>query len=609
MEGNRQASPSRATGAMTQRTVPLISGALVAAVLTGALHGFGLGRDAEPDNCVRLTVVSSSNKARLLATMAEAYEKDDPVVGPDCVRVNVVSQASGVTADALVQGWDTVSDGPLPDVWSPASSAWIHIVRHRQALRRAPVTVSPPAGLVAQSPQVIAMPRPMARQLGWPDRPIGWRDVFELVNDPTGWGRHGRPEWGRFRLGKTSIRHSTSALNATVVSYLAATGTSGELTAEQLADPAVQTFVRGIESSVEHYGDTSLTFLENLRRADDRGDTLRYLSGVILEEKSVWDYNRGNPSGDPETVGRLRPPKVPLAAVYPEEGTLMADHPYSVIDLPSTTAAERLAAADFLRFLQEPVRQRQFQRAGFRDHRGRPGPEVSPANGLLPGGVVERPLPEAPILDALQSSWRGVRKRARMLVVLDVSGSMSAAVPGTGTTKLGLVQRAVAASLPQFENEDEVGLWLFSPTLAGDIPFEEVVPLAPYGARGAELREKLGVLAPGPGPSRLYATLEAALASLQDGVGPDRITGVVVVSDGPNEDRVVTDVGRLLQRLEAATRDGIQVYPVAYGTGADRATLRRMAEASRTTMYDAADPADIETVLPAAVSNFVSPGF
>lgn len=608
MEGHHQLEAPGA-GVFRRRVVPLISGGVVAAALTAALHVSGLGNDAELDNCIRLTVVSSSNKARLLATMAEDYEEAEGVVGSNCVRVDVVSQASGVTADALVQGWDTVSDGALPDVWSPASSAWIHIVRHRQALRRAPVTVSPPAGLLAQSPQVIAMPRPMARQLGWPDRPIGWHDVFELVKDPAGWGRHGRPEWGRFRLGKTSIRHSTSALNATIVSYLAATGTSGELTAEQLADPAVQAFVRGIESSVEHYGDTSLTFLENLRRADDRGHTLRYLSGVILEEKSVWDYNRGNPSGDPETVGRLRPPKVPLAAVYPEEGTLMADHPYSVLDLPSTAAADRLAAADFLRFLQEPARQREFQRAGFRDHRGRPGPEIIPANGLLPGGVAQRPLPEPPILDALQSSWRGVRKRARVLVVLDVSGSMSAAVAGAGTTKLGLVQRAMAASLPQFENEDEVGLWLFSPRSAGDKPFEEVVPLAPYGARGAELREKLGGLTPGPGPSRLYATIEAAVALVQDGVGPDRITGVVVVSDGPNEDRVVTDVGRLLQRLEAATRDGIQVYPVAYGTGADRAALRRMAEASRTTMYDAPDPTDIDSVLPAAMSNFASPGF
>lgn len=609
MQGRQELRPPGGAGVPGRGVVPLVSGALVAAVLTAALHLLGYGPDAGGRDCLRLTLVSSSNKARLVSALADGYHDTDPVVGSACVRVHVVSQASGVTADALVGGWDPVSDGPPPVVWSPASSAWIHIVRHRQASRGAPVTVSAPAGLLAQSPQVIAMPRPMARQLGWPDRAIGWRDVFDLVVDPAGWGRHGRPEWGRFRLGKTSIRHSTSALNATVVSYLAATGTSGELTAEQLADPAVQSFVRSIESSVEHYGDTSLAFLENLRRADDRGDTLRYLSGVILEEKSVWDYNRGNPSGDPQTLGRRPPPGVPLAAVYPEEGTLMADHPYAVVDVPSTSAADRTAAADFLRFLQEPAQQREFQRAGFRDHRGRPGPEISPANGLLPDGVVERPLPEPSILDALQRSWRGLRKRARVLLVVDVSGSMSTPVPGTGTTKLGLVKRAAAASLPQFENEDDVGLWLFSPASAGEKPFQEVVPLAPYGARGAELREKLDGLAPGPGPSRLYATLEAAVARLQDGVGPDRITGVVLVSDGPNDDRVVTDVSRLTKRLEAAARDGIQVYPVAYGAGADRATLRRIAEASRTTMYDASDPADIETVLPAAVSNFGSPGF
>lgn len=593
----------------SRRLVPLVAAAVVGTLLTAGLRGFVYDAAGEPRNCVSLTLVSSSNKARLLSTMAEAYEDSDPEVGGSCVEVDIVSQASGVTADALVRGWDEVTDGPAPDVWSPASSAWIDITRYRQSLQSGQIGVAEPAGLLAQSPQVIAMPRPMARQLGWPDRPIGWQDVFDLATDPAGWGKFGRPEWGRFRLGKTSIRHSTSALNATVVSYLAATGTSGELTAEHLADPAVKAFVGSIESSVEHYGDTSLTFLENLRRADDRGDTLNYLSAVILEEKSVWDYNRGNPSGDPDTLGRLRPPKVALAAVYPIEGTLMADHPFSVLDLPWVEATERRAAADFLRFLQGSAQQRQFQSAGFRDFRGRPGPVIKASNGLLPTGVVERPLPEPHILDALQGSWRGVRKRARVLVVLDVSGSMSTPVRGTGTTKLGLVQRALAASLPQFENDDEVGLWLFSPESAGPEPYVELVPLAPYSARGAELRDKLSSLAPQRGMSRLYSTVEAAVARVGDGVGDDRITGVVLVTDGPNEDRVVTDVKRLLRRLAAASSEGIQVYPVAYGDKADRATLKKMADASRTKMYDARDPADIETVLPAVVSNFGSPDF
>src|SRR5205807_911449 len=87
-----------------------------------------------------------------------------------------------------------------------------------------------------------------------------------------GWvGRLGHPEWGAFRLGKTNPNLSTSGLNALVGTYFAATGVTGDLTIARLSDPVVLDFVRGVETSVVHYGDISLTFLQNLQKADDRG--------------------------------------------------------------------------------------------------------------------------------------------------------------------------------------------------------------------------------------------------------------------------------------------------------------------------------------------------
>lgn len=609
-DGVAQVTQARATtprrAGRARSALPLAVAAVVGLVLIATLNAFVDDTGASGPACTALTVVSSSNKAELLEEMAGAYEDTEPTAAGTCVDVRIVSTSSGAAADALSQGWDEVTDGPRPHVWSPASSAWLDILSHRLAERAAEQVVKDPPGFVAKSPQVIAMPRPMARELGWPERPIGWQEVFELATDPKGWAHHGHPEWGRFRLGKTDITQSTSALNATIVSYMAATGTSGELTGEHLNDPQVVEFVRAIESAVEHYGDTSLTFLENLRRADERGETLNYLSAVILEEKSVWDYNRGNPSGDPEELGERAPPKVPLVAVYPKEGTLMADHPYAVLDLPWVDDRRREAAAGFLAFLQQPPQQRRFQAAGFRDHQGVPGPEVKPDNGLLPGPLVERPLPEPHVLVALQDAWRGVRKRARVLVVLDVSGSMANPVRSTGTTKLELAKQALRASFPHLENDDEVGLWVFSPPAPDGSAYTEVVPLSPYGTRAAELKDALGAITADRGGSRLYATLEAALARLRDGVGQDRITGVILISDGPNEDGVVTEVEPLLAKLEDASRSGIQVYPVAYGERADRSALQRVAEASRTRLYEVSDPRQVETVLPAVLSNFSS---
>lgn len=44
--------------------------------------------------------------------------------------------------------------------------------------------------------------------------------------------------------------------------------------------------------------------------------------------------------------------------------------------------------------------------------------------------------------------------------------------------------------------------------------------------------------------------------------------------------------------------------PIAYGEGADLAVLQRMAEATDAKAYDAGDPATIDEVFTAVVSNF-----
>src|SRR3546814_2992528 len=80
------------------------------------------------------------------------------------------------------------------------------------------------------TPLVIAMPRPMAEALGWPDEPLGFADILALGKDQAGWGAYDHPEWGAFRLGKTNPNFSTSGLSALVAQAYAAHGkTSGPL--------------------------------------------------------------------------------------------------------------------------------------------------------------------------------------------------------------------------------------------------------------------------------------------------------------------------------------------------------------------------------------------
>ena len=113
---------------------------------------------------------------------------------------------------ALSNGWDENADGPQPVVWSPASSAWGAILDQQLADKGQPAMANQGTPFM-NTPLVIAMPKPMAEALGWPDKPLGWSDIFSLATSSQGWAAYGHPEWGAFKLGKTNPNFSTSGLS------------------------------------------------------------------------------------------------------------------------------------------------------------------------------------------------------------------------------------------------------------------------------------------------------------------------------------------------------------------------------------------------------------
>ncbi|HWL36356.1 MAG TPA: substrate-binding and VWA domain-containing protein [Frankiaceae bacterium] len=602
--------------------VPLVVSVVVAVVLIGVgisrVGGGGGGGGAEPTagpdkrtGCTQVVVAASSEKAALMSKMAGEYNAANRSVDGTCVSASVFTKASGGGAEALARGWDERLDGgPKPDVWSPASSSWAVIVRQRTTAQDKPDIIpgEKPADLpsIAKTPLVLAMPKPMAEALGWPGKALGFGDLLDLSREPRGWGKYGHPEWGQFRLGKTNPNFSTSGLNATIGSYFAATGVSSDLTPANVADPKTQAYVKGVEQAVVHYGDTTLTFLSNLQAADDRGQGLTYISAVTIEEKSVWDYNEGNPTGDPKTLGKHRKPKVPLVAIYPKEGTLLSDNPYIVLDAEWVTEEKKKAAADFLKYLQEPRQQRVFQDAAFRDFQGAPGPKVSQANGMLPDQPKVTLSPPAPaVLDLVQKSWESLRKRARVLQVIDVSGSMGEPVGDAGKSKLDLAKEAAIRALSQYAPDDEVGLWTFSSNVQGrPAPYQELVPIGRVKDNIRTLTERIQGLVPNGGTA-LYATTRASVQHVRDSFDPQRINAVVFLTDGKNEYPPDTNLDRLLEDLRSEDESvAVRVFTIGYGDDADLPTLRRIAEASRGAAYDASDPASIDKVFTNVISNF-----
>jgi Ca-activated chloride channel family protein len=583
----------------------------VGAVTFPRLSGSGSGAAVPcPAGTTDLVVAASADKANLMTRFGQDFSAHGKDGHGRCVHVTIIAKASGAALTALVSGW--TGERPQPDVWSPSGSIWLPLLEGRLAANQQSSMIPAPQGVprIATSPLVVAMPRPMAQALGWPARPIGWSDLLKLASARTGWASFGHPEWGQFLMGKTNPNFSHAGLEGTIATYYAAVGRTSGLTVADVRRADTRTFVAGVEQAIVRYGDNTASFSSDWLRADAAGQAMRYISALITEENLVPSYNDGNPTADPAQVGRNAKPSVPLVAIYPKEGTFLADHPYAVLSAPWVTDAKRDAAAAFLAYLRSPAVQRSWQEGNFRDADGKAGPQMTQAIGVLPDQPTKvlQP-PPADVTTAVLDSWSQLRKTANVISLIDVSGSMALRLPGSGMTRLDAAKQAAISSLGLFTDQDEVGLWSFSGGRRGVRDYTERVPIGPMnGAVGTQQRREamqraLRGLSAG-GDTGLYNSIAAAYASVQDRWQPDRINAVVVLTDGRNDAQGGLRLDQLLGTLKRdVAGHPVRIITIAYGPEADAAALAQIARATKGASYVAPSAAEIPKVYSAALSN------
>lgn len=596
---------------MKRVSAPGLVAAAVAMVLTACV-GKSSQSTSAPKGCATIAVASSTEKVELLTKLAQEFNTSSAAKSGGCVFVQIKGIASGASASLLSEGWpDEATNGPKPVIFSPAASAWGAVVNQRLTDKGQQAIVPTTFKSFMLTPLVIAMPKPMADALGYPATPIGYGDLLKLAQDPNGWAARGHPEWGPFKLGKTNPNFSTSALNATVSQYYAATGKQRDLSLEDVNRPEVAAFNKGVESAVVHYGDTTLTFLNNWYRNDTRGTALTYVSAIAVEEKSVIDYNKGNPDGILQAGENPRPPRVPLVAIYPKEGTLFSDEPLFILNATWVSDRQRQGARAFTDFVSRPENQRQVLSYGFRP--GNPqvpvGAPISNAYGVDPGQpqtTLTVPSPE--VLVGIIDKWGEQRKSAKVLLVIDVSGSMGD--DAGGETKLDLAKRAAIDALQEFKADDQVGLRIFSTGInqrGPDTDELDLVPIGPIAANRESLASHIDSLVPTSG-TPLYTVAKNSYNFLKTNYDPARIDAVVLLTDGKNEDPRNDDLNGTLNALrsgsEGLSTTPVRLFTIGYGKDADLADLRRMAEATNAAAYDASDPQTINKVFTAVVSNF-----
>jgi Ca-activated chloride channel homolog len=542
--------------------------AAVAAVVVAAILASGGGDDAKPGSTDRaavapagahqLSFVVSPEKEELLKAAVARFNGSNTEVGGKRVFVSMKAMNSGDAENAIARG------RLQPDVWSPAGSFWGRLLN----LRADQPFVARENPSIVRTPLVIAMWEPMAQALGYPAKAVSFEDIVRLATDPRGWAAVGKPNFGRFKYVHTNPDSSTSGAEAVTGSYYALAGKKEGLTNADVAKVAPR--VKDLERSIVHYGDSTLFIEDQLCKGG-----LAYASAVAMEETTVIDFNRRRCSS------------TKLVALYPEEGSFFSDSPYIVLNADWVTPADRDAAGAFQRFLAAEVDAELAGRYGFRpgDPEARAAGLVSTANGADPTKPRrELLLPEPPVLNKVLTTWRRDRKPARVMLVLDNSGSMQ------DEDKLVHAKQGLLAFFRQVAPQDEVGLTKFSAKVT------ELVAPAPFARNRIALEQAVRGIIPEDDTAVYDATVQAVDA-IKAKADAEHINAVVVLTDGADTTSSVTGqqvLARLNQEGKAES-NAVRVFTIAYGSDAKASELERFSAASGGKGFTAST-ADIEQV-------------
>jgi Ca-activated chloride channel homolog len=213
--------------------------------------------------------------------------------------------------------------------------------------------------------------------------------------------------------------------------------------------------------------------------------------------------------------------------------------------------------------------------------------------------------PPTDVVDGVRDLWQRTRRRANVLMVMDVSESMGTPVMGSGKSRLALAQIAADVVPGQLATGDQIALWEFSSEIAKDAhPWRPLLPFGTASDVADAFEGKVASMQP-LGQTALYATTRSAVSFVDSQFDPRRINAIVLLSDGHNEYPADDDLPRLLQDLQQMQKDHpVRVFTIAYGSEADAASLEQISQATRARSYTASDATQIQDVMLDVLSNF-----
>jgi hypothetical protein len=548
---------------------------LVAVVLLAALAGWGGYRLLSSPSCgsrVSVTVAAAPEIAPAVRTAAGEWS--DHQNSGTCVSVVVEAQdpadvAAAVAAQkgATLTGLGQASGkARVPDVWLADSSTWLQRIRVIGA-----DLVPTEAASVARSPVVLAMPQPIAAQVGWPKAKITWTALLQKMT--TGGGiKTGIVEPGRDAAGLAGL-----------LAMRAAAASLGGPQAQEATVAVLRALAVG-RSTVRD------DLLGRFPRATDPAALGAGLAAAPLPEYAVINYN-GNQ------------PPVPLAAVFVDPAPTPLDYPFAI--MPGSRPEIAGAARDLQRALSGGTFQNALGPAGLRKPDGNAGIGFVGGTGTPAGPIQAAPAADANLIQQTLSSWSAVTQPGRVLTVVDVSGSMKTPVPTAGNaTREQVLVKAATAGLSLFDDSWSLGLWIFSTKLDGNVPWKELLPIGPLASQRNQAAAALGGIQPTSGDTGLYDTALAAYKTVQQNWDPGKVNSVILMTDGQNDNPGGLTLDGLVSELQKIIdpKRPVQIIALGIGTDVSRPELTRISQTTGGGVFIATDPAKIGEIFLQAIA-------
>lgn len=401
---------------------------------------------------------------------------------------------------------------------------------------------------IASSPVVLAVAEPIARALGWPLESLTWPEVLGHPGIAAG-----MPDPGR--------------------------------------DPAGVSALVALREVAKDASDPAAAYVASLRKfsATTSGATV-----FPAAENAVLRHNSGLLEGETASV-----------AVYSPAAPAL-DYPFAEVE--GATAQQGKAVAELKRTLlhgaaigpQSELRAPGVQalRLGETDQR------------VEAQGQRSAEIPAAAEVAKALSQWAAVNVSARVQVLIDVSGSMSAPVPGTGKSRLRITLEAAENALHLFKSTSQVRFLAFATKVDGDRDHREILPMAPVAQQLAAVDRLRAVRAVPDGQTGLYDSVLDIYRLAHEEWERGKLNLVIVMTDGHNTDpggisreNLVAELGKLSDRDRP-----VPLIAIGIGPEADETELRQLVAPAGGQAFLSRDPAKIGEVFYGALARIAGAG-